>query len=122
MCLYTHMHFTAAILIYSLIDSSSIVAYGLTDEERGKTACFLLDAGGWKDSCSNCNATLITEDVIENLPKCPEWSEPDVLKLTQSQMKQSAALASIFIIYALTALRFGFNLRTLVLRYEVDYV
>jgi len=112
----------AAILIYSLIDSSSIVAYGLTDEERGKTACFLLDAGGWKDSCSNCNATLITEDVIENLPKCPEWSEPDVLKLTQSQMKQSAALASIFIIYALTALRFGFNLRTLVLRYEVDYV
>lgn len=60
----------AAILSYSLIDSSSIVKYGLSDEERGKTACFLLDAIG---SCSNCNATQSNETLIEDVIKCPEW-------------------------------------------------
>jgi len=109
----------AAILSYSLIDSSSIVKYGLSDEERGKTACYLLDAGG---SCSNCNATQSNDTLIEDVIKCPEWSEPDLLKLTQTQMKQSATLAAIFIIYAFTSLRFGFTLKTLVSRYEVDYV
>jgi len=69
--------------------------------------------------CTNCNLTdtkILDEDI------CPEWGVSDVLKIEKTIMKQSAAFASIFVMYAFTALRFGFTLKTLVSRYEVDYV
>lgn len=99
-----------------MIYQSNIVIIGLSDEDRGSIACFVDVIG----SCTNCNP-----DAIENYPSdeiCPEWTNSDVMRVIRTQMKQSAALAAILIIYATTALRFGFTLKTLVARYEIDYV
>jgi len=106
----------ATILSYSLY-TSIYANIDLSDRERGITACFFDVVG----SCSNCNITQSNE-TIEDIKICPEWNHGDVLKLIRTQMKQSAALAVIFIMYALTALRFGFTLKALVSRYEVAYV
>ena len=54
--------------------------------------------------------------------QCPEWTDSDILKVLQTQLKQSATLAAIFLIYAFSALRFGFILRSHVSRYQIEYV
>lgn len=51
-----------------------------------------------------------------------EWTNQDVTRIIQTQLKQSATLAAIFFLYAFSALRFGFSLRLSVSRYEIDYV
>jgi hypothetical protein len=45
-----------------------------------------------------------------------------VLRVLQTQYRSSAALAAIFIIYAISALRFGFLLRKHISLYQIDYV
>ena len=54
--------------------------------------------------------------------RCPEWTLDEVTKVLQSQLKQSATLAAIFIVYAVAVLRFGFVLRGHLSKYEIDYV
>lgn len=125
-----------AIFIASLIYSVSLVDIGFTDNQRGSIACYV-DA---VDSCSNCNETITTlqekpgcnqteigflgekEIPSDDCRICPEWAKGDVVTIMQTQMKQSATLASIFLIFALRSLRFGFVLRSAMARYEIDYV
>ena len=67
---------------------------------------------------------LTTNDFIFHLPLVPpiEWANGDVVRIIQTQLKQSATLAAIFFLYAISALRFGFSLRLTVSSYEIDYV
>jgi len=113
------MFAVVVVLVYSLIYSSSLVDLTFNDDERGRIACF----HDLADSCSNCNTTNNnTIEANNGSRRCPEWDKSDVMTLVQTILKQSAAFATIFVIYAFTALRFGFTLKTLVSRYEVDYV
>jgi len=117
--MYTGIQSTVVVLVYSLIYSSSLVDLTFNDDERGRIACF----HDLADSCSNCNTTNNnTIEANNGSRRCPEWDKSDVMTLVQTILKQSAAFATIFVIYAFTALRFGFTLKTLVSRYEVDYV
>ena len=109
----------ASILSASIIFSVKIVKL-ITNKERGALACFIDSAC----SCSNCNVSYCDSKDIFNpdLPLCPEWSADNVLSVMRTQLKQSASIACIFLIYALGALRFGFNLFNHVKRYEIEYV
>lgn len=82
-------------------------------KERGDIACFIDNSG----TCSQCESI---EDV--SVLRCPEWSSEDVRIVLQTQAKSSAALASIFLLYAVSALRFGFSMRKYILLYQIDYV
>uniref|UniRef100_A0A7S2EB04 Uncharacterized protein n=2 Tax=Ditylum brightwellii TaxID=49249 RepID=A0A7S2EB04_9STRA len=99
-----------AIFITSLIFSVNVVSLPLSDDERGSIACDYDTAGSCTNCCHDC----------EN--KCPEWSKEDVVNVTRTALKQSAALAAIFLLYGISALRFGFALRTHILNYHIDYV
>lgn len=101
-----------AIFIASIAYSLSIVNIDLPSSMRGRIAC-LVDVVG---SCSCCEDTCIGTDI------CPEWEPKDVTQIIQTQLKQSGSLAALFAIYALFALRFGFDLKASVSKYEVDYV
>lgn len=72
----------------------------------------IMNAGG---SCTGCDS--IYPDEI-----CPEWSEGDVTRVLKTIMKQSATVAAIFLVYALTTLRYGFLLLKHVNSYQIDYV
>jgi hypothetical protein len=100
----------------SLVFSVDLVDYGISDEERGSIACYVDTA----NSCTNCYPNDEGWDPAE--PQCPEWTLDDVVKVLQTQLKQSATLAAIFLIYAFSALRFGFVLRSHVSRYQIEYV
>ena len=100
----------------SLVFSVDLVDYGISDEERGNIACYVDTA----NSCTNCYPDDEGWDPTE--PQCPEWTLDDVVKVLQTQLKQSATLAAIFLIYAFSALRFGFVLRSHVSRYQIEYV
>ena len=100
----------------SLVFSVDLVDYGISDEERGSIACYVDTA----NSCTNCYPNDKGWDPTE--PQCPEWTLDDVVKVLQTQLKQSATLAAIFLIYAFSALRFGFVLRSHVSRYQIEYV
>ena len=100
----------------SLVFSVDLVDYGISDEERGSIACYVDTA----NSCTNCYPNDEGWDPTE--PQCPEWTLDDVVKVLQTQLKQSATLAAIFLIYAFSALRFGFVLRSHVSRYQIEYV
>eukprot|EP00978_Attheya_sp_CCMP212_P004547 scaffold9919_cov55-Attheya_sp.AAC.1 len=101
----------AAIFVASLIYSINLVDVPLTDRLRGDIACYIDSA----QSCTQCNN-------LDGLQECPEWSDDDVIKVIQTQLKQSATLAAIFLLYAFSSLRFGFVLRSHISRYQIDYV
>jgi hypothetical protein len=82
----------------------------LNGSQRGDIACLIND-----NDCTNCDAVLSTE-------KCPEWSVADVTAIVQTQLKQSASLAAIFILYAVNVMGYGINLRRHLSRYQIDYV
>lgn len=110
--------FTSALVVLLATVFSSSIAYSISlravpisDVERGEIACILDSVEG----CSNC-------DSPDSSLKCPEWSRADVTKVIQTQAKGAASLASIFIIYALSAVRFGFQMRKHVTTYQIDYV
>jgi hypothetical protein len=113
--------FVVGIIVLSVILNVDLGATELHDEQRGTIACFL-DAAS---SCSNCN---YTEDNVafvafnQNESQCPEWTGSDVSTIVQTQLKQSAILASIFAFYAITALNFGNTLRKKLLQYEIFYL
>ena len=109
--------FVGAILAASVVFSVDIVDYGINDDDRGQIACSVDTA----NSCTNC----FDKNDINNrneMRQCPEWTDSDILKVLQTQLKQSATLAAIFLIYAFSALRFGFILRSHVSRYQIEYV
>lgn len=91
--------------------STSLVDVPLSDSERGRIAC-LIDGS---QSCTFC-------DNKSDLRECPEWEENEVVRVLQTQLKQSATVAAIFWLYAVSALRFGFALRKHISMYEIDYV
>jgi len=109
----------ASIFTASLIFSLNIAPVDFDDENRGIIACFI-DAA---NSCTCCDDDNGDDVVVTNCDKkCPEWTTQDVARIIQTQLKQSATLAAIFVLYAFSALRFGFSLRTAVSKYEIDYV
>jgi tellurite resistance protein TehA-like permease len=100
----------ATLFVASIMFSANMVQAPIGEKERGNVACFVDTIG----TCTNCNATL--------LERCPEWILEDVTKILQTQLKQSATLAAIFILYAISVLRFGFVLRKHLSMYQIDYV
>jgi hypothetical protein len=101
----------ATIFVASIMFSGNLVQAPIDDSARGEVACFVDTA----DTCSNCD-----DPVPEN--RCPEWNLYDVTRILQTQLKQSATLAAIFILYAISVLRFGFFLRKHLSLYQIDYV
>jgi hypothetical protein len=95
----------------SIAYSVSFVQIPLTDKSRATIACFIDTA----QTCTGCDAIIPTN-------RCPEWTDDDVTKVLQTQAKSSATLAAIFVLYALSALRFGFSMRRHTLLYQIDYV
>lgn len=81
----------------------------LPEENFQRIAC-TLDMSG---SCTGCHDEPQT---------CPEWSDEDVKKVSETIMKQSATLAAIFFVYAMITLRYGFVLFHYVSRYQIEYV
>lgn len=100
-----------AIFSGSIAFSLSLVEIPITGKQRGDIACFIDRA----NTCSKC------EDYW-GPAKCPEWTNEDVTKILQTQAKAGAALSAIFLIYPISALRFGFNLRKYILLYQIEYV
>jgi lysylphosphatidylglycerol synthetase-like protein (DUF2156 family) len=98
-----------SIFAASIAFSVNLVNVPIDDGTRGDIACFLDQAF----SCTGC------EDEVD---RCPEWLQSDVTGVLQTQAKSSAALAAIFLVHALSALRFGFGLRKHIIMYQIDYV
>jgi hypothetical protein len=101
------------VMLITIFTASILFSVDIADvflgPNRGDFACFLDRSG----SCSRCD---------ELVGRCPEWSTEDVKKVLQSQAKSSATLAAMFLIYAGSAIRFGFNLRRHNSMYQIDYV
>ena len=100
----------AIIFATSVFHSVTIVDVPLDDNQRGKAACNIS-----APTCSYCGNTVGERE-------CPEWTHDDVLSVIRTQLKQSATLAAIFLIYSMGALRFGFVLRKHIRMYQIDYV
>ena len=93
----------------SIVFSINLVDVPISNEARGTIACFIDD----DLTCTNCD---------RRINKCPEWTNEDVTKVLQTTAKGSATLSAIFILYASSALRFGFSMRKNILLYQIDYV
>jgi hypothetical protein len=96
----------------SIAFSISLVENPLSEEVRGNIACFLDQA----NTCTACD-----QDPSDSI-RCPEWTTDDVTKVLQSQAKSSASFAAIFLLYALSAMQFGFSTRGYIRLYQIDYV
>ena len=101
----------ATIFTTSLLYSFDIV--NAPEDMYAEIACKLDQQG----SCTGCEG-----DDVDPESKCPEWSKEDVQDVLQSIMKLSATLAAIFLVYALTTLRYGLVLFRHVSRYQIEYV
>ncbi|KAG7363351.1 hypothetical protein IV203_026711 [Nitzschia inconspicua] len=97
----------ATLFVTSIVWSSKVQ---LNNSQRGDIACLIDD-----NDCTNCDAALSAD-------KCPEWSVEDVTSILQTQLKQSASLAAIFILYAVNVMSYGVNLRKHLSQYQIDYV
>ena len=106
-----NMFMLATLFVASIVFSANLVAYPISQDTRGQIACFV-DRNA---SCTNCQAEY-------GSLRCPEWSLLDVTQILQTQLKQSATLAAIFMLYAMSVLRFGFVLRKHLSLYQIDYV
>jgi len=101
-----------ALFVASIIFSTSFVEIPLTETQRGNLACIIDQSG----SCTGC-------DLPKGDPnRCPEWSTSDVTTVIQTQAKASASLSAIFMIYAVSALRFGWGMRRHIRMYQIEYV
>jgi hypothetical protein len=101
----------ATLFVASIIFSADLVNAPIDQNARGEVAC-QVDGGA---SCTMCDADIASD-------RCPEWTLEDVTKILQTQLKQSATLAAIFILYSISVLRFGFLLRKHLSLYQIDYV
>jgi hypothetical protein len=103
----------ATIFVASIMFSGALLVTPLGEEGRGAVAC-IVDRGV---TCTNCD-----DDAIPSSTVCPEWTLEEVTTILQTQLKQSATLAAIFILYSISVLRFGFVLRKHLAMYQIDYV
>jgi hypothetical protein len=94
----------------SITFSTSLVNLPINNEARSTIACFI----DRSRTCTRCE--------LEGDDRCPEWTKEDVTRILQTQAKGSATLASIFLVYAAAALRFGFSMRRNIMLYQIDYV
>jgi len=101
----------ATIFVTSILFSANLINVPIDESQRGIVACNV-DRG---ETCTRC------DDLIPSL-RCPEWTLQEVTTILQTQLKQSATLASIFILYAVSVLRFGVTLRKHLSLYQIDYV
>jgi len=104
--------FINAFVLLSVFVASFIWSYNLklSDGERGSIACKINN-----DQCTDCEAE------IEAL-RCPEWPLGEITCIVRRQLKQSAVMAAIFILYDLNVMIHGFNLRKHLSMYQIDYV
>jgi hypothetical protein len=100
-----------ALFIASIIFSVDLVDSPIEESSRGPVACFV----DRDVSCTKC------ESYIPPSERCPEWPLDDVTRILGTQLKQSASLAAIFILYAIGVLRFGIGLRRHLGKYQIDY-
>lgn len=109
----------ASIGVASIMSSISLLTDPVSESVRGRVACFV----DKNVSCTNCpdveDEFKVDEDPFN---VCPQWTLDEVTKVLQTQLKQSATLAFIFILYAITVLRFGLGLRRHLALYQIDYV
>jgi len=108
----TNVAILAGLFVGSLLRSANLFDSPIQDIERGIVACMVDRAG----SCTNC------DNEMDGVDRCPEWTLDEVTHIMQTQLKQSAALAVIFILYAISVLRFGITLRKHLSLYQIDYV
>eukprot|EP00538_Stauroneis_constricta_P000135 CAMPEP_0119551834 /NCGR_PEP_ID=MMETSP1352-20130426/4968_1 /TAXON_ID=265584 /ORGANISM="Stauroneis constricta, Strain CCMP1120" /LENGTH=1110 /DNA_ID=CAMNT_0007597951 /DNA_START=132 /DNA_END=3464 /DNA_ORIENTATION=+ len=101
----------ATIFVSSLTFSGNLGTNVVNEKDRGNVACFV----DRSVSCTKCDAENPQD-------RCPEWSLGEVTQLLQTQLKQSASLAAIFIVYAISVLRFGIVLRKHLSLYQIEYV
>lgn len=97
----------ATIFVASIVWSANL---DLTRRDRGDIACVLKGT-----DCTNC-------DEFAPGVRCPEWSLDDLYRIVQTQLKQSATLASIFILYAVNVFIYGVVLRRHLANYQIEYV
>jgi len=114
-CMVVNAALIAAIFIMSILLSTSLVNVIISEKERGRFACLVDDA----QSCTNCSDRAFHDP---SMRECPEWENSEVVKILQTQLKQSATTAIILALYAFSALRFGLALRRHVSMYQIDYV
>ena len=100
----------ASLFVASFVLSGVLLQVPIDDAARRKVACGIDD----NVSCTGCNGEL--------LEQCPEWRIDDVTRILQTQLKQSATVAAILILYSISVLRFGFVLRKHLSMYQIDYV
>lgn len=93
----------------SISYSVFLIQGNLSDATRGEVACFVDKS----TACTNCNAT-------EN--RCPEWTEAQVDSVVHTQIKFSATLSAIFLVYAVRIVRLGITTRTYYEAYQIAYV
>lgn len=104
----------AVIAVLTIFTTSLIYSLNILDPSifsHGTIACYL-DTG---KACSRCDS----ENPIQ---RCPEWSKDDVKSILDTILKQSASFAAICFVYAIIALRYGFQLFGYVSRYQIEYV
>lgn len=82
----------------------------LSEEERGNIACDMNNS-----QCTGCDSEI-------GRNRCPEWSFEDITDVVQRQLKQSATMAAIFILYDVNVMMHGLNLRKHLSMYQIDYV
>jgi hypothetical protein len=82
----------------------------LDQRDRGDVACVLRGT-----DCTNCDAAAAFD-------QCPEWTFEDVYRIAETQLKQSATLAAIFILYAVNVMIYGIVLKRHLANYQIDYV
>lgn len=99
------------VLITSIYYSFRLVKNDLTEDQRGALAC----AAGTTETCTNCND-------LESGPVCPQWTLDQVTRVLQAQVRQIITLAGMFLLYAISSIRFGFIMRKHLILYEIDYV
>ena len=101
----------ATIFGASMLFSANLIHAPINDLQRGELACSV----DRNTSCTRC-------DALKPQNRCPEWSLEDITKILQTQLKQSATMAAIFILYAIGVLRFAVTLRKHLSLYQIDYV
>lgn len=104
--------FLNAALLVSIFAISISWSYHLelTGFDRATLACNMKNS-----QCTGCN-DVVTEN------SCPEWSSEDIRSIMRRQLKQSATLAVIFLLYDLNVMIHGLHLRKHLIMYQIDYV
>ena len=100
-----------SVIAASIVASIHFDYYPISDDVRGSLACSFDTASG----CSYCGNRIDERE-------CPEWTTDEVTRLVQSEYKLITVLAVIFIMYAISATRYGMLARKHISLYQVDYV